>query len=435
LLAGERLKIFISYAREDRAIAESIELALRAQGHEVFFDRNALPAGEEYNIRIRRAIERCDLMIFLVSEQALDAGSYTLTELEIAGAIWPHPGGRLLPVMLQRLPSSALPPLLRSVTVLQTDGNLTAAVADAVHRLALARRRRQLRTLLAVALALMIAGIGIALVRTYGEPRSELTGRDGAPARLIPAGGFMMGDDEESPRRQIHLDAFYIDQFEVTTARYARFLESTSQVAQPEDWDRVDPTRASDLPVIGVNWHDAVAYCAWAQRRLPTEAEWEKAARGADERRYPWGNAPPTADHANFGNTAPDAYAGGLSPVGQFEAGRSPYGAHDMAGNAAEWVSDWHSESFNPSVARNPTGPPSGTAKVIRGGGRFDPAERITVTKRYFGGPELRREDVGFRCARDAPLPRTHQRATRTATKGTRSRIPGQSAGRCRSVA
>jgi formylglycine-generating enzyme required for sulfatase activity len=397
----ERLKIFISYAREDRAIAESIELALRAQGHDVFFDRYALPPGEEYNIRIRRAIERCDLMLFLVSPQALDAGSYTLTELEIAGKTWPHPGGRLLPVMLHRIASSALPPLLRSVTLLQTDGNVTATVADAVHRLALVQRRRRVRTLAVAVSLLLVAGIGGYLFWNHGEPRSEVTGRDGAPARLIPAGNFTMGDDEESPRRLVYLDAFYIDQFEVTTARYARFLEASGQVAKPDEWDRLDLAHAAALPVVGVDWHDALAYCTWTGRRLPTEAEWEKAARGVDERRYPWGNAPPTADHANFGNTAPDAYAGGLAPVGQFTLGRSPYGVLDMAGNAAEWVGDWYSESFARGEVRNPPGPPSGNAKVIRGGGRFDPGERISATKRYSGNPGLRREDVGFRCARD----------------------------------
>jgi formylglycine-generating enzyme required for sulfatase activity len=396
------MKVFVSYAWEDRPVAQAIELALRAQGHDVFFDRDALPAGEEYNIRIRRAIERSDLMVFLVSPQALDAGSYTLTELDIADKTWRHPSGRLLPVMLQPMRSAQLPPLLKAVTWLEAHGNVPATVADAVHRIALKRRRSRLRTAVVAALALTFVAGGAYLLWPDGSLPVELTARDGAPARLVAAGAFTMGDDEASPLREIHLDSFYIDQYEVTTERFAKFLKATRSVEPPEGWDTLDLAAGAALPVVGVSWHDAHAYCNWAGKRLPTEAEWEKAARGNDGRRYPWGDDPPTATRANFQNTAPEPYAGGLSPVGSFTAGTSVYGVHDLAGNAAEWVADWHAESFRRGDTRNPTGPPSGTGKVIRGGGRFDPADRITAMKRYFAAPDTRREDIGFRCARDA---------------------------------
>jgi formylglycine-generating enzyme required for sulfatase activity len=191
-----------------------------------------------------------------------------------------------------------------------------------------------------------------------------------------------MGDDEESPRRDVYLDAYYIDEFEVTTDRYAKFLAATGSSRPPDGWDALDLARGDELPVVGVDWNDASAYCKWVGRRLPTESEWEKAARGTDARRYPWGDASPTLDRANYQNASPEAYDGGLAKVGSHPAGRSPFGVHDLAGNASEWVSDWYSESFPVGDVRNPKGPEAGSGRVIRGGGRFDPPERLVATKR-----------------------------------------------------
>jgi formylglycine-generating enzyme required for sulfatase activity len=226
--------------------------------------------------------------------------------------------------------------------------------------------------------------------------------RDAAPEILIPAGTFIMGDDEESPRRERYVDAFYIDQNEVTTAQYAVFLKETGSLRPPDDWESVSLTEDGRLPVAGVDWNDADAYCRWAGKRLPTEAEWEKAARGDDGRTYPWGNVSPTVENANYENTSPEAYNGGLSPVGSHRRGDSPYGVSDLSGNVSEWVNDWHAESFSASEVRNPKGPSSGEKKVLRGGGRFDPGYRMIATKRYHAEPSTRSGDIGFRCARDA---------------------------------
>jgi formylglycine-generating enzyme required for sulfatase activity len=211
-----------------------------------------------------------------------------------------------------------------------------------------------------------------------------------------------MGDGEESPLRTVYVDAFYLDRFEVTTARYAKFLEATGAVSEPEGWDEAKSAAARELPVVGVDWREAEAYCRWAGKRLPTEAEWERAARGAEARVYPWGNDAPGAARARFATSASGPYQGGLAPVGSHAEGQSSEGIQDLAGNASEWVADWFSESFASSDVRNPKGPESGPGRGIRGGGWQEPAERLRSAKRFFAAPDNRADDLGFRCARDA---------------------------------
>ena len=395
------MKIFLSYASQDRQVADTINRALNEQGHDVFFDRDDLPPGEEFNTRIRRSIENADLFVFLISEHAIDPGSYTLNELEMAEHRLRQPSGRMLPVMLAPVPLDRLPAFVKSVTLLQSPGNVAAAVAEAVDRIAVKRRRALMTRVGAAVVVCAMIVTAIVYKRSAAAVQTEITGKDGAPAVLVPAGNFIMGDDQESPRRELYLDAYYIDRYEVTTARYAKFLEATGSVAPPEDWEKLDRDRGKELPVVGVDWNDATAYCKWAGRRLPTDAEWEKAARGSDERRYPWGSESPNLDRANYQNASPEAYDGGLMNVGAHPSGRSPYGVEDLAGNANEWVTDWYAESFPSGDVRNPKGPETGTARVIRGGGRFEPSERILSTKRYNGAPDLRGADIGFRCARE----------------------------------
>lgn len=395
------MRIFLSYPSQDRALVEPIYLALRAQRHSVFFDRTDLPPGEEYDIRIRKAIEASDLLIFVLSPDALDAGSYTLTELGIAQKTWAHPAGRVLPLILRPIGLDWIPPYLKSISLLEPEGNVAAAVADAVHRIALARRRALLTTVVKGLAVAAVVGVGAYLWWANRQPAQETTGQDDAPARMIPAGNFTMGDDEESPQREIYVDAFYLDKYEVTTSRYATFLQATGSVTLPEYRENVVVDRGGDLPVVGIDWHDADAYCRWADRRLPTEVEWEKAARGADGRKYPWGDEEPTTTRANFGRPLTGSYKEGLAAVGSHESGTSPYGVHDLAGNVSEWVADWFAEGFARSEVRNPRGPENGTGKVIRGGGWYDPVDKLKSTKRYFASPDNRSDDIGFRCARD----------------------------------
>jgi formylglycine-generating enzyme required for sulfatase activity len=239
----------------------------------------------------------------------------------------------------------------------------------------------------------------------------EVTGKDGALMVLIPAGEFWMGSpdnegqEDEHQRHRVYLESYFMDRFEETVSRYAEFLRSTDRQA-PDYWDQVNTSQHGNLPVVGVDWHDAEAYCLWAGKRLPTEAEWEKAARGTDGRTYPWGNEQPTPMLANFGKQYErgNPYNESLAPVDSYEAGKSPYGLHNMAGNVWEWTADWYDGHFyTQSPQRNPKGRPSGTDKVIRGGSWFHIPADLRSTNRFRVIPTKRYNSIGFRCAQDSP--------------------------------
>ena len=240
---------------------------------------------------------------------------------------------------------------------------------------------------------------------------------------LVPASPFMMGSGpldrqakpDEVPAHRVTLRAFYIDRFEVTQGQYRRFLADAGRnnhrfcdrdepaakdhTPSRETWNDGDP-ESSRLPVVGVDWFDAAAYCAWAGKRLPTEAEWEKAARGTDDRRYPWG------DDWNAGRANGASTLQGTAAVGSYPTGASPYGAHDMAGNVVEWVSDWFDPSYyQQSPERNPTGPSSGQHRAYRGGTWFNDPVFLRAARRPIARttPDTRASVVGFRCAKSAP--------------------------------
>ena len=398
------MKLFLSYSSKDRSLAEPIYLALRAQKHAIFFDRSNLQPGEEYDIRIRQAIERSDLFVFLVSPDSIRDGGYALTELAIAQKRWDHPGGKVLPVMLRPTELTDLPPYLRAVMVLEPVGNVPASVADEVHRIAGARRRKCFY---------MIGGGGAAILGLAAaihffvpnpfRPTNEITGKDGATGVRVPAGPFVMGDGEDAPQREVYVDSFYIDKHEVNLSRFSKFTNATAPHSASDYWSEKDVATHGELPVIGASWHEADGYCRWAGKRLPTEAEWEKSARGVDQRIYPWGDEQPTPKLANFGKRGDEAFADAVVPVGNHEDGKSPYGVLNLAGNVSEWVTDWYAEGYTIGEVTNPTGPATGMGKVLRGGGWYDIAERLRSTKRFYVSPDDRSGDRGFRCVQDLP--------------------------------
>jgi len=240
----------------------------------------------------------------------------------------------------------------------------------------------------------------------------------------VPAGEFQMGSDstdpmadsDERPSRRVLLDTFHIGRTEVTYRDYQWFLSqledldhATCHDDEPRRKDHRTELPLEDLgdmdhPILGIDWYDAYAFCAWAGLRLPTEAEWEKAARGTDGRIYPWGTEwDPSRANAKGKQ---DGYARS-APVGSFPSGASPYGALDMAGNAWEWVADpYRRWPRRRQTARRPLAPEWSIFRVIRGGSWINHPENLRTaerSKRIRSAPTLRYLDVGFRCAADTP--------------------------------
>lgn len=249
-------------------------------------------------------------------------------------------------------------------------------------------------------------------------------GKEGAPMIKIPAGEFKMGDNKgprnERPEHMVWVDTYFIDQYEITMERYQKFLDETNHDFPPLWDDGAAFEEAADRPAVGMAWGSAKAYCEWVGKRLPTEAEWEKAARGTDGRRYPWGHMQPFVDIAryNLGTTGWVGYAITLAPVTSGVTGmsirhglkggtKSPYGLYHMAGNASEWVVDWYDRNYyEKSPKRNPQGPGTGEKKIYRGGSWEDPPKRLRVTTRASAEPNFPVDandlTIGFRCAMEA---------------------------------
>jgi serine/threonine-protein kinase len=285
-------------------------------------------------------------------------------------------------------------------------------------------------------IALLISACQPAPAATYvpltttplpGIGSTMVSDRDGMVQVYVPAGEFLMGSSQadldlafkacptceffngEKPQHKVYLDAFWIDKTDVTNAMYAKCVQAGA--CQPPS-DKGSETRSTyygdsrydNYPVIYVSWDAATAYCTWAGRRLPTEADWEKAARGMDGRKYPWGNQEPDANLLNFNNNVQDT-----TEVGHYQTGASPYGALDMAGNVQQWAADWYDTTYYASSPdRNPTGPTGPTKttggerednlRAMRGGDWYSRAETVRSTVRV--GFNAQDAYLGFRCVR-----------------------------------
>jgi serine/threonine-protein kinase len=266
-----------------------------------------------------------------------------------------------------------------------------------------------------------------------GDTRTRET--DGMTMVYVPAGEFEMGstegDDGEEPVHMVALDAFWLDQTEVSVAQFRQFVAATDHETMAEErggswaytgngWEEVEGAdwahpRGSasqaedDHPVVHVSWHDADAYCAWAGGRLPTEAEWEYAARGSESLIYPWGNEFDCSrgnfddetfldDYVVPGGAGCDGY-NRTAPVGSFPEGASWVDAYDLSGNVWEWVADWYGEDYyDQSPRENPTGPISGDYRVLRGGSWYNSVRLVRGANRNRGEPPYTRSSYGFRC-------------------------------------
>ena len=221
---------------------------------------------------------------------------------------------------------------------------------------------------------------------------------------LVPEGIFSRGSDsggfDEKPMQEIYLDAFYVDKFEVSVEAYNKYRKAAKYVEPSVPFFPGDSEvmKVPSHAVVGVSWHDAVNYCTWAGKRLLTEAEWEKAARGTHGLEFPWGNKV-LPKRANFAGTG-DGYPY-MAPVGKYPMGRSVYGVYDMAGNVSEWVDDFYDQFYYKSAPMmNPTGPDNKKNRVFRGGSWDARSVDIRTAKRFAATPGRKDGILGFRCGR-----------------------------------
>lgn len=251
-----------------------------------------------------------------------------------------------------------------------------------------------------------------------GEPGAPQV--DSYAMVYIPPGEFLMGvpvkgstfeKSDEKPQHSVYLDGFYIHQTEVTNAMFVQFLNEMGNLSQggvtwlDADSERVRIHLEGEIwladpgyefhPAVEVTWFGADSYCTWSGNRLPSEAEWEKAARSTDGRFYPWG------EKIDCGMANYQGCAGDTSPVGSYPDGASPYGVFDMSGNAWEWVADWYGEDYYSATPfPNPSGPPDGYFRVLRSGSCFSPGAYMRTTYREKMSPADSGYYNGFRCAR-----------------------------------
>ncbi|MBT5028833.1 MAG: SUMF1/EgtB/PvdO family nonheme iron enzyme [Nitrospinaceae bacterium] len=274
---------------------------------------------------------------------------------------------------------------------------------------------KNLRTLTGLMLALLLSGCATFLQKQ--NPQNMV---------FVPQGPFSMGfeiendhewgDIDEDPVHEVTLSPYWIDKYEVTSAEFAEFLNSnldsahryieiTPSVTIKKLENQYQPRPGlENLPANRVSWYGADAYCRWKGKRLPTEAEWEKAARGNDQRIFPWGNEYPDNSRVTFRRKFSELGFKAMEPVDSMPQGVSPYGVHHMAGNVWEWVDDWFgSATYEDEEQKDPTGPETGVSKVLRGGNWYYKAYYMRTTYRFNEKPDQFNIWQGFRCAqRDA---------------------------------
>ena len=287
------------------------------------------------------------------------------------------------------------------------------------------RKQIKYSILILLATALLLV-FGMLAFGAADAPETRRNAKDGAVMIRVPAGTFLMGTSsadlavllkahpkwkadwfaDEQPQHSVNLDSYWIYQNAVTVKQYRAFCKATGrEMPELPKWSK------DDHPVVNVTWFDAAAYAEWAGARLPTEAEWEKAARGTHGRRYPWGDEWDAEKCHNFTDTNPvgGGFQGGrTAPVGSYPDGDSPYGIHDMAGNVWQWCQDWYAKDYYAHApSSNPPGAEEGELRVMRGGSWGSSNISVRCAARHADSPDVTYHEAGgFRCAMSATATR-----------------------------
>ncbi|MCP5083259.1 MAG: SUMF1/EgtB/PvdO family nonheme iron enzyme [Alphaproteobacteria bacterium] len=429
-------KIFISFASDDRALAREIEIGLVSRKYSVFMSDTDLSPGESVDHKIEEKIRGADGVIFLISKSFLQDGRYTLTELDFARQTWRDPSGHVLSVLIDEVNPGDLPAYLKAVSALEPKGNARAETVSRAAQMWPVRSWPHLAVIIGLPLLAIGAYLAVESWQWWTGPPPGMV--------KIPGGKFVMGStsDEvaaayqlaletepglskdwkwgERPDHDVILDPFFIDIHEVTVADYQQFeKEGAAAIANSQSTE-------GRYPQTAVTWAQADAYCRQLGKFLPTEAQWEMAARGVERSAYPWGSDPVGGTRANYcdkncpsttrDSTQDDGYRL-TAPVGSYPAGANPsFQIHDLAGNVAEWVQDWYYRDFysgrestdeeNRKVNPVNTKQPENTVdklRVIRGGHYLSGPAEIRAAFRGRIKPDAKLEYVGFRCAMPAP--------------------------------
>lgn len=361
-------QIFVSHAHQDRAFAHRLADDLRRQGWDIWIAPESIRPGERWVTAINRGLAESGIFLLVLTPAAVQS-HWVEQETDAAIDLAHHGEIRFIPLDVQ---STRKPPLWRAYQWISFQGNYPTGLEQ-----------------LARALRGEPAEASIPITSQAGQTR--VWAKDGKVMVYVPAGEFLYGEDKQ----KVPLDSFWIDKTPVTNAEYKPFLDANpkhrvpfyngvADWAKPYNWDkkkRTYPTGKENHPVVLVSWDDAQAYAQWAGKRLPTEQEWEKTARGTDGREYPWGMW-----QDGRANTE-EAGIGGTSPVGQFSPlGDSPYGCVDMAGNVREWTTSWWNENEK------------NEGLVVRGASWYNDKTISRCADRDGDDPWNRRDFGGFRC-------------------------------------
>jgi len=399
-------KLFISYAHKDERwlnqLLEHLRPLVQQQNIAAWTDRQ-IPTGANWHTEIQRALKEANIAVLLVTPAFIDSRFIRDTELpELLNkrVVWIAVESSLYeytPIAKLRCANNPARPLEQisksnrnSAWVQICKKILELAPSDII-------LSQQIMPIHSIPTASTHQETGVRFPTPHISFGPGLNPKDGAILIHIPSGEFAMGEEGQSnnPRRSIFLDEYWIYKSPVTVAQYCQFCSETNRkVPNAPVWGWKD-----DHPIVNVSWNAAIAYCEWAGVQLPTEAQWEKAARGSDGLRYPWGNdwdsSKCQCSKKEYGDSE------STSPVGSYPQGESPYGVSDMAGNVREWCADWfEADYYTVSSAENPIGPASGDVRVLRGGSWYDFDPDVFRCAYRRGGIPF--EDIvrGFRCCK-----------------------------------